>query len=132
MQGTQLVTFFTLIIPILLFNVSIIGYETLNAFTMSMNILSVIVFIAAFFFMNFKMTGLMMERRSSDIIKKVYALLLALLVSRLIMSVGEVWVQVNLTNGSFEDFISFIEENQNQYVVLGFCFLAYLLLILLT
>lgn len=97
-----------------------------------MNILSVIVFIAAFFFMNFKMTGLMMERRSSDIIKKVYALLLALLVSRLIMSVGEVWVQVNLTNGSFEDFISFIEENQNQYVVLGFCFLAYLLLILLT
>lgn len=132
MQGTQLVTFFTLIIPILLFNINIIGFETLNAFTMSMNILSVIVFIAAFFIMNFKMTGMMMEKRSSDIIKKVYALLLALLVSRLLMSVLEVWVQVNLTKGSFEDFISIIEENQNQYVVLGFCFLTYLLIILLT
>lgn len=48
------------------------------------------------------------------------------------MSAVEVWVQINLTNGSFEDFITIIEENQNQYVVLGFCFIVYLLVVLLS
>jgi glucan phosphoethanolaminetransferase (alkaline phosphatase superfamily) len=65
MQGVQLVTFFTLLIPLLLFNINIIHYETLNVFAMSLNLLSVVVFIAAFFFMNFKMTGLMMDKRST-------------------------------------------------------------------
>lgn len=65
MQGAQLITFLTLMVPLLLFNISLISYETLNIFTMTLNCLSVIVFIAAFFFMNFKMTGLMMEKRSS-------------------------------------------------------------------
>ena len=132
MKMVQLIIFFTMVCPIMLFNFSVIEYITLNAFTMSVNLLSVIVFIASFFYMNFKMTGLMMDRRSSQVIKKVYALLLALLVSRLIMSAVEVWVQINLTNGSFEDFITIIEENQNQYVVLGFCFIVYLLVVLLS
>ena len=65
MQGAQLITFLTLMVPLLLFNINLISYETLNIFTMTLNCLSVIVFIAAFFFMNFKMTGLMMEKRSS-------------------------------------------------------------------
>lgn len=101
MQGVQLVTFFTLMIPLLLFNISVISYQTLNIFTMSLNCLSVILFISAFFFMSFKMTGVMMDQKSSEIIKKVYALLLALLISRCIMSFVEVWVQINLTKGSF-------------------------------
>lgn len=65
MQGAQIITFFTLMIPLLLFNINIIDFSTLNIFTMSLNCLSVIAFIAAFFIMNFKMTGLMMEKRSS-------------------------------------------------------------------
>ncbi len=48
------------------------------------------------------------------------------------MSFVQVWVQINITNGSFEDFISIIEENQNQFVVLGLCFIAYLVIIMLT
>jgi len=65
MKTVQLITFFTLFVPIMLFNVGVIEYYTLNAFTMSINLLSVVVFIGSFFYMNFKMTGLMMERRSS-------------------------------------------------------------------
>jgi hypothetical protein len=65
MQGSQIITFFTLMIPLLLFNINIIDFSTLNIFTMSLNCLSVIAFIASFFIMNFKMTGLMMEKRSS-------------------------------------------------------------------
>lgn len=65
MKMVQLIIFFTMVCPIMLFNFSVIEYITLNAFTMSVNLLSVIVFIASFFYMNFKMTGLMMDRRSS-------------------------------------------------------------------
>jgi hypothetical protein len=65
MQGAQIITFFTLMIPLLLFNIDAISYETLNVFTMCLNCLSVITFIAAFFIMNFKMTGLMMDKRST-------------------------------------------------------------------
>jgi hypothetical protein len=108
MKIVQLIVFCSLFVPIMLFNVGLIEYYTLNVFTMSVNLLSVFVFVGSFFYMNFKMTGLMMDRRSSEVIKKVYALLLALLVSRMIMSSVEVWVQVNITNGSFEDFITII------------------------
>lgn len=48
------------------------------------------------------------------------------------MSVLEVWVQINITNGSFEDFISVIEKNQKREVVLGLCFILYLVVFLLS
>lgn len=48
------------------------------------------------------------------------------------MSAVEVWVQINIANGSFEDFISIIEQKQNQYVVLGMCFILYLVILLLS
>jgi hypothetical protein len=87
MKGIQVGVFLMLLIPLLLFNISVITYPTLNIFTMSLNCLSVIVFIGTFFFMNFKMTGLMMDQQSSEIIKRVYTLLLTLLVSRFVVSV---------------------------------------------
>lgn len=65
MQGAQLVVFFTIMVPLLLFNINIIKFETLNIFTMTINCLNVIAFIAAFFFMNFKMTGIMLDQKSS-------------------------------------------------------------------
>ena len=132
MQGVQLVTFLTLMIPLLIFNVNGITYETLNVFICGLNCFSVIAFIAGFFFMNFKMTGIMMNRRSSEIVKKVYTLLLVTLLSRTIMAAVEIWIEINLKNGSFSDFISILEQNQDKFVVLGFCFILYLLIILLT
>lgn len=101
MKAVQALALVSLVVPLVLFNLDIFSYQTLNIFLMSANCLSVVVFIAAFFYMNFKMTGLMMDQRSSSIIKKLYALSLLLLFSRIIMSVLEVWVQINLTNGSF-------------------------------
>lgn len=41
-------------------------------------------------------------------------------------------MQINLTKGSFEDYITIIEDNQNKYVVLGLCFIVYLVVMLLT
>lgn len=131
MKIVQIIAFLSLAIPIILLNFSsFFGYSQLNIFNTSANCLCVVVFIFAFFFMNFKMTGLMMDRRSSAIIKRVYALSLLLLFSRLTMSVLEVWVQINTENGSFQKYINVILKNQNQFVVLALCFIGYLVLLL--
>jgi hypothetical protein len=60
--------------------------------------------------MNFKMTGLMMDQQSNTIIKKVYTLLLALLVSRFFISILEVWVYANIGKNGFEGFIARMED----------------------
>ena len=132
MQGVQILTFLCLMIPLLIFNVGVIRYETLNAFMSALNCLSVVAFIAGFFFMNFRMTGIMMNRQSSEIIKKVYTLLLVILLSRVLMSALEIWIEINIKNGTFEDFISIIEKTQDKFVVLAACFILYILIILLT
>lgn len=132
MQGAQLLTFFTILVPLLLFNVGMITSHTLAYFTMTLNCLSVIVFIAVFFFMNFKMTGIMLDRHSSELIKKVYALLLTVLISRVVMSTAEIYAKLMIKKGSFEDWISIMEENRGKYIVLGLCFILYLIIIMLT
>jgi hypothetical protein len=66
MQLIQIIIFLTLIIPTLLFNIGVIyNFSTLNLFTMCLNSLCVVIFIFAFFIVNFKMTGIMMHRRTS-------------------------------------------------------------------
>ena len=92
MQGVQMLTFFTLMIPLLIFNLGIFNYDILNAFMSALNCMTVAAFLAAFFFMNFKMTGIMLDKKTSDIIKKVYKLLLIILLSRIIMASIEILV----------------------------------------
>lgn len=119
-------------IPIVLFNTNVIDYPFLNTMMAALNCLTVGVFIAAFFFMNFKMTGIMLEKKTSVSIKKLYQLLLLILLSRIIMGSVEILILVNLSNGNFEDFITLIEESQGQFVTLALCFIIYLLVVLVT
>ena len=94
MQTVQIITFFSIMIPLIVFNIGIINYELVNDLLMSLNCLSVLTFLVSFFFMNFKMTGLLIEKRSSELIKKVYKLLLMILVSRMIMAALEIIVSI--------------------------------------
>ena len=48
------------------------------------------------------------------------------------MAAVEIWIEVNIKAGSFDDFIGIIEQNQDKFVVLGSCFILYLLIILLS
>ena len=88
-------------IPLIIFNIGIINYELVNDLLMSLNCLSVLAFLVSFFFMNFKMTGLLIEKRSSELIKKVYKLLLMILVSRMIMGALEILVSIEIKSGNF-------------------------------
>ena len=58
-------TFFIIIIPLVLLNLGIIDYAIMNTIVTSLNLLSVAAFLSSFFFMNFKMTGVLMEIRST-------------------------------------------------------------------
>lgn len=86
MQSVQMITFLTLMIPLLIFNLGVFSYDILNAFMCSLNCMTVAAFLVAFFFMNFKMTGVMLDKQTSEIVKKVYKLLLVILLSRMIMA----------------------------------------------
>jgi hypothetical protein len=86
MQGVQLITFFMIMIPLLIFNLGILDYAIINTVVTVLNCLSVAAFLTSFFYMNFKMTGVLMEIRSTELIKKVYKLLLTILLSRVIMA----------------------------------------------
>lgn len=132
MQAVQIITFFSIMIPLVIFNIGIINYELVNDLLMSLNCLSVLAFLVSFFFMNFKMTGLLIEKRSSELIKKVYKLLLMILVSRMIMGALEILVSIEIKSGNFEDFIEIIEQNQGKYVTLALCFILYMLMMLIT
>ena len=65
MHGVQMVSLLCVMVPLLIFNLGTISYDMLNAFLSALNCFSVVAFIAGFFFMNFKMTGILMDRRSS-------------------------------------------------------------------
>ena len=82
--------------------------------------------------MNFKMTGIMLDRKTSVNIKKIYQVLLVLLLSRIIMGSIEILVLVNISNGTFEDFITLIEQSQGQFTTLALSFIIYLVIVLIT
>jgi len=56
----QIIAAISLLIPLIIFDINEIGYNVLNALGMGLNLLVVISFLTTFFYLNFKMTGIMM------------------------------------------------------------------------
>ena len=73
------------LIPLVVFDCKLINYELLNLISTFFNFLAILVFLASFFFLNFKMTGLMVEAKLSNVIKKIYKVLVIILISRILM-----------------------------------------------
>jgi hypothetical protein len=81
----QIIAAVALLIPLIIFDINEISYNVLNALGMGLNLIVVISFLTTFFYLNFKMTGIMMEARMNEVIKRVYKLQLIILVSRFFM-----------------------------------------------
>lgn len=62
-KAMQLLVAFILIIPLVVFDVDELGYNILNAISIGLNVIIVIIFLITFFYLNFKMTGIMMENK---------------------------------------------------------------------
>ena len=56
----QIIAAIVLLIPLIIFDINEISYNVLNALGMGLNLLVVISFLTTFFYLNFKMTGIMM------------------------------------------------------------------------
>ena len=80
----QIFTFFVLVILLVVHDLGYLGYNILNGITLGMNMIIVISFLITFFYLNFKMTGIMMEKRLNEVIKRIYKVQLIILVSRAI------------------------------------------------
>lgn len=81
----QIITAITLLIPLIIFDINAVAYNVLNVIGLGLNALVVMLFLVTFFYLNFKMTGIMMEPRMNEVIKRVYKLQLIILVSRAFM-----------------------------------------------
>jgi hypothetical protein len=56
----QIMVFLVMIIPLLVFDVNEIDYNILNGIAIGLNSFIVVAFLLTFFYLNFKMTGIMM------------------------------------------------------------------------
>jgi hypothetical protein len=60
LQAMQIITAITLLILLIIFDINQLGYNVLNGIGLGLNLLVVISFLITFFYLNFKMTGIMM------------------------------------------------------------------------
>lgn len=82
LKGLQITVALMLVIPFLLYITDITSYEVINGIEIGLNLLVIISFLVTFFYLNFKMTGLMMDNRLNEVIKRIYKVQLIILVSR--------------------------------------------------
>ena len=73
------------LIPLVIFDFKLINYELLNGISCGFNTFVILLFLASFFYLNFKMTGILVEAKLNAIIKKLYKVLVVILISRIIM-----------------------------------------------
>lgn len=92
---------FALGVPLILFDIGVSDYSVLNDFEMALNCLIIVAFLASFFYLNFKMTGVMLEAKLNEAVKRIYKVLLIILSSRVTMVTIEVLISVGIKDGSF-------------------------------
>lgn len=89
------------LIPLIVFDCKLINYELLNLISTFFNFVAIMIFLASFFFLNFKMTGLMVEAKLNKVIKKIYKVLVIILVSRVLMVTVEMIIAFKIHDGEF-------------------------------
>ena len=94
--------FLVMMIPLLILDFTDMSYNVLNGINLSLNLLVLLFFLASFFYFNFKMTGVLVEERLNEVIKRVYKVHLVILVSRLFTITLEMIIAIYVT-GSFQE-----------------------------
>lgn len=84
----------------IVFDTGLLGYNIINGIGLGLNLLVLLCFLSTFFYLNFKMTGVMMEARLNEVIKRVYKVQLIILVSRAFMITFELMIAL-FVPGSF-------------------------------
>jgi hypothetical protein len=78
----QLLVGLFLLVPLIVYDVDELGFTVINAMDIGLNLIIIVSFLVTFFYLSFKMTGIMMESKLNDVIKRIYKVQLIILVSR--------------------------------------------------
>jgi hypothetical protein len=120
-----------MLIPLLILDLTDMSYSLLNGIALGLNLLVMLVFLATFFYFNFKMTGVLVEERLNDVIKRVYKVQLIILVSRLVVIGFELLVQIYVQS-SFKELINNWGSKIEYEIVLALVFIGSILFQLFT
>ena len=106
---TQIVYTIATAVLFLLLNLDTIDYQVLNIFAVSFNLITMLFFVSAFFYITFLMTGILLSKSDHTRINKMYKYLLVLLFGRFISCGLGFVVLVEVADGNFRGFINLIE-----------------------
>ena len=59
----QVLVILILLIPLIVYDVDELGYTIINAMDIGLTLIIILLFLGVFFYLNFRMTGIMMESR---------------------------------------------------------------------
>jgi hypothetical protein len=79
-------------VPLIFFNLNLLHYRVINVIALSLNSFIVVAFCATVFYLNFKMTGIMIDNRLSTVLKRIYKVQLIILLSRVFVIIFEVLI----------------------------------------
>ena len=120
-----------MMIPLLILDFTDMSYSVLNGIGLGLNLLVLLFFLATFFYFNFKMTGVLVEERLNEVIKRVYKVHLVILVSRVFMITFEMLVALYV-HDSFQQQIDIFSEKIKYEIVLALLFIGSILFQLFT
>ena len=112
-----------IIIPLIILDVTDLAYNVLNGIGLGLNLIVMLCFLGTFFYFNFKMTGILVEERLNEVIKRVYKVQLIILSSRIVMIVFQLMVTLYVNN-SFQDTIEELSKTVAYEVVLALVFIG--------
>ena len=116
-----------------LFVVDEVGYWVVNWVDMGLNLLTMISFLVTFFYLNFKMTGIMMEGQLNAVIKRIYKLQLIILISRALSLCFQILLSLYVLPRTFQQQIDErVAAGLGHEVMLGLVFVGSVLFLLIT
>jgi hypothetical protein len=117
----------------IIFDVDELGYEVINSVGIVLNLLIIISFLITFFYLNFKMTGIMMESRLNAVIRRIYKVQLIILISRVTSLAFEIIIALYVLPSTFQEKIDEqMVAGLSHEVMLGVVFVGSVLFVLIT
>jgi hypothetical protein len=121
-----------LLVPLILFAVEEVGYEVVNSVDMGLNLLTIVSFLVTFFYLNFKMTGIMMESHLNAVIKRIYKVQLVILISRALSLCFQILLSIYVLPRTFQQKIDEeVAAGLGHEVMLGLVFVGSVLFVLI-
>jgi len=82
LKGMQIIVILIMLVPLIFFNIGQLKYNIVNGISLGLNSLIVLLFLMTVLYLNFKMTGIMMESNLNLVIKRIYKVQVIILISR--------------------------------------------------